>query len=410
MILVLGKGLSGKAAEKLLKSKGFQVIVYDDKSPVSVPSEIEFAVKSPGVPPDHFLIKELKSKGIEVIGEIELAYRYAKGRIVSVTGTNGKSTTTALIYHVLKEAGYEAFIGGNYGIPFSSFADKTTENSITVLELSSFQIEDLKTFKSDVGVILNVTPDHLNRYSSFEEYAEVKKSFVKFCEVSILNYDDPILKNLEGNVKFFSFKERKDAFFDGRKIIAEGYELSVDALPLKGVHNIENYMAAALTLLELGVKWGYIEKGFRTFRGLPHRVEEVAVINGVKFINDSKSTNVDSLRKALLSFNNIVLIAGGVDKGLDFSPVLPLLKERVKAAVVIGDMADKLESLFSKVIPVKKAETMEEAVKLAYGLANGSGVVLLSPGCASFDMFRSFEERGEAFKTCVKQLEAELEL
>ncbi len=407
--LVLGYGVSGKSASHLLKKQGYEVFVYDDNFSVNVPLDVDLVVKSPGIPQNHPLLEKLRKRGVEVIGEVELAFRFCKGKIVSVTGTNGKSTTTALIYNVLKKSFDNVFIGGNYGIPFSSFVEETKDKSITVLELSSFQIEDLINFESDVGVILNVTPDHLNRYSSFESYAEVKKSLVNRCYVSVLNYDDSVLKNVSGNVRFFSLREKKDAYFDGKFIVVDGHRLLVEDLPLKGIHNVENYMAASLALLELGLEWSVIEEGFRGFKGLPHRVEKVGTVRGVTFINDSKSTNVDSLKKALLSFNDIVLIAGGVDKGLDFSPILPLLEKKVKAAVVMGDMADKLEKLFSSVVPVEKAETMEEAVKLAYDLANGSGTVLLSPGCASFDMFKNFEERGEVFKTCVKRLEAEIE-
>ena len=410
-VLVLGFGKSGRAAKKLLEEEGATVFVYDDKSPSQIPDSVDFAVKSPGFPPDHPVIKALKERGIKVVGEVELAYSYFKGRLIAVTGTNGKSTTTALIHHVLKEAGINSFIGGNFGIPFSSFVKETTKDSVTVLELSSFQIEDLDSFRADIGVILNITPDHLNRYSSFKDYAEAKKKLIYFSKTSVLNYDDEWLRAVrDGKILYFSLNSEKDAYFDGEKIILMGkYSLPVCRLPLKGIHNIENYMASALVLLRLGVDWKFIIKGFETFKGLPHRVEFAGRVGGVVFINDSKSTNVDSLRKALLSFNDVVLIAGGVDKGLDFSPLVPLVREKVKGMVLMGEAAEKMERIFGDVCCVSRAFSMDESVEKAFRLAGDGGTVLFSPGCASFDMFKNFEHRGNVFKKCVERLRGRVE-
>lgn len=404
--VILGAGKSGRAAAELLVKNGFEITFYDDRKPVVLPKFPDLVVKSPGVPPYHPIVNAYRERNVDIVGELELAYRYSKGKIVSITGTNGKSTTTALIYHVLKEAGCETFIGGNFGIPFSSFAEKTTDKSVTVLELSSFQIEDLKNLHSSISVILNITPDHLNRYRSVDEYAEAKLKLLKHSKSLVLNFDDPTLKKLGGgNVHYFSRNKETDAFLRGKYIVCEDFSIDVNLLPLKGIHNVENYMAALLVLRALGVPQKEILNGFMTFRGLPHRTELVAEINGVKFVNDSKSTNVDSLKKALESFNNIILIAGGSDKGLDYSSLQKLISERVKGIVAIGETAEQFRKSFSNVVKVVFKDTLLQAVETAYTFASSGDTVLLSPGCASFDMFKNFEDRGNKFKEAVKVLE-----
>jgi len=410
--LVLGRGKSGTSASKLLRSKGWKVWFYEDSLPSLPDVSFTIAVKSPGFSREHPVVKRLEKKGVPVLGEVEIGYRFARGTIISITGTNGKSTTTAIVHHVLRNAGYRTFIGGNFGIPFTSFADKTEKDSISVLELSSFQIEDLVDFKCYASAILNITPDHLNRYKSFEEYASVKISLVKRSEISVLNFDDPNLSNIKGdNFLFFSRKGKADAYVNGDFIYYPGGRLSLNGLPLKGVHNIENYMAAALLLFAFGLESEEIAEGLKSFHGLPHRTEFVGKVSGISFYNDSKSTNVDSLRKAVESFKNVVLIAGGSDKGLDFSPLIPLFKERVSAAVFIGETGEKLFDTFSPFIPSFLEENLESAVKKAFSLALDLAVdtVLFSPGCASFDMFKNFEERGERFKLIVKKLEGTFE-
>ncbi|MEO2068098.1 MAG: UDP-N-acetylmuramoyl-L-alanine--D-glutamate ligase [Desulfurobacteriaceae bacterium] len=405
-VLVLGKGKSGLAAAELLERKGYKVSLYDDKDGGKLIDNPSFVVKSPGIPQDHEVVNFYKKKGIDILGEIEVAYRYCKGTIVSITGTNGKSTTTALIYHVLKSAGFKTFIGGNFGIPFSSFCEDTTDDSITVLELSSFQIEDLKAFRSFISVILNITPDHLNRYKSFEDYANAKLKLLNLSRHNILNLDDEKLKNFKGkNFLFFSRKQKADVYYTNGKIHTDDFEISVNSLPLKGVHNLENYMAAISVLKTLKVYKEKILKGLESFKGLPHRTEFVAEINRVRFINDSKSTNVDSLKKALESFESIILIAGGVDKGLEFSILRPLVKKKVKAIIAIGEASKKFKLVFNDLVPVKVEKDIFRAVETAYALSKPKDVVLLSPGCASFDMFKNFEERGEKFKEAVKILE-----
>ena len=412
--LVLGRGLSGKGAASLLKSLGFSFSFYQDGEGVPPVSGFDFAVKSPGISVNHKILRLLRRKGVPILGEIELAYRFSRGNVVSITGTNGKSTTTAMIHTALKTANCKAFIGGNFGIPFSTFALSTDDETVSVIELSSFQIEDLLSYRSDVSVILNITPDHLNRYKNFSEYRRAKLKLIKHSNVTVLNRDDKELRDIKGeNLLFFSRKEVADAFIEKGELKVKTRRgearIPLSELPLKGSHNEENYLAAALVLSTLGISEEEILQGLKQFKGLPHRTEKVAEIRGIKFINDSKATNPDSLKKALESFDRIVLIAGGSDKGLDFTHLKPLVKEKVKAAVLVGETADLLSKTFSEVTTVRRAPSMEEAVRTAFNLSEKGDTVLLSPGCASFDMFTSFEERGKVFKEAVLELKRELE-
>ncbi len=413
--LILGRGVSGRGAARLLKELGVSFSFYQDGDRFPDLGLFDFAVKSPGIPINHKILRYLREKNTPVLGETELAYRFSRGNIISITGTNGKSTTTAIIHSALKANGYKSFIGGNFGIPFSEFALKTDEETVSVIELSSFQIEDLTSYTSDISIILNITPDHMNRYKSFSRYRESKLKLIKHSDVTILNRDDPELKNVKANrILFFSRKERADAYVkEGKKIVISTrkgrVEIPLRELPLKGTHNLENYLASALALTVAGLSEEEIIEGLKSFRGLPHRTEKVAELNGITFINDSKSTNPDSLKKALESFQSIILIAGGSDKGLEFKHLRPLFRERVKSAVFIGESAETLEKTYKDMIPVKRASSMLEAVRKAFQAAEAGDTVLLSPGCASFDMFKNFEERGEAFKREVLKLKRELE-
>ncbi len=411
--LILGKGVSGRGAARLLDSLGFSYQFYQDGDGVPDVSLFDFSVKSPGFSINHKILRLLREKNIPTLGEIELAFRFSRGKTVSVTGTNGKSTTTALIHTTLKTNGKRTFIGGNFGTPFSEFALKTTLETVSVIELSSFQIEDLKSYRSDISVVLNITPDHMNRYRDFQEYTETKLKLLNHSDIVVLNRDDPQLKSLRGdNIIFFSRKERADTYVDSEKVVVnlnKKTEIPLSELPLKGVHNLENYMAAATVLNLLGLTEDQIIRGFKAFKGLPHRTEFVETIKRVRFINDSKSTNPDSLRKALESFEKVILIAGGSNKGLDFGKLRELFKERVKGAVFIGETAELLSETFKGLSTILRANSMEEAVKKAFELSEPGDTVLLSPGCASFDMFKNFEERGEAFKKAVLKLKRELE-
>jgi len=405
--LVIGRGVSGRAAGELLKKLGIEVEFYEDGG--EEPSaDFDFAVKSPGVPPYHELVLKLKKGGVPLYGEVELAKRFSRGITVGITGTNGKSTTTAMVYYALKELGYEAFVGGNYGIPASSFALETGEESISVLELSSFQLEDLTSFRGEVGALLNVTPDHLNRYGSFEEYKRAKLKLLDHFDFVLLNGDDPLLSKVRRPGVLFFGRSGGEFFVREKTIVSStGLRIPLEELPLKGVHNEENYLCAVGILSLLGLTEEEVVRGLKAFKGLPHRTEPVATVNGVLFVNDSKATNPDSTEKAVLSFEKVVLIAGGSNKGLTFDHLIPLFKERVKALVAIGETSELLKETFSEVVPVEVAENLEEAVFKAYSLADRSTPVLLSPGCASFDMFSSFEERGEAFKKAVRKLAEE---
>jgi len=406
--LILGRGVSGRGAGELLDKLGVKYSYFEDGEEIHELSYFDFVVKSPGFPPWHEVVKKARESSIPIYGEVELAYRFMKGKIVGITGTNGKSTTTALVYHTIKESGREAFIGGNYGIAASSFALETTESSVSVLELSSFQIEDLTSFKGEVGAILNVTPDHLDRYTSFQNYLDAKLKAVKHFDWLAVNEDDPYLSSLkgEGIVKFG--RSSGEFRLENSYLVGEGVKIEVKDLPLKGVHNLENYLCALTILRILGLKEEEIYKGFSSFKGLPHRTEVVGKLKGVLFVNDSKSTNVDSMAKALLSFKRVILIAGGKDKGLDFKVLAPIIKERAKGVVSIGEAAPLIEESFSPVVEVRRALNMDEAVRTAFRWAEPGDVVLLSPGCASFDMFKNYAERGEAFKGAVRKLEEEI--
>ena len=408
--IILGKGVSGKGASELLRKLGVDFEFYEDGKGVNA-DEFDFAVKSPGFPPNHFLVRRLKGRKVKVYGEVELGYRFMKGKLAGITGTNGKSTTTALVHHTLKVNGYKTFIGGNYGIPVSSFALETDEESVSVLELSSFQIEDLTSFKGDVGALLNITPDHLDRYSSFAEYLKSKVKITEHFETLVVNLDDESLKELKGSKFYgFSLKREGDFYLKGEELVFPGFKINRRELPLKGVHNTENYLCAGGILYLLGLKGEEIEKGFKTFKGLPHRVEEVGKVKGITFINDSKSTNVDSLKKALLSFREAVLIAGGKEKGLDYSELKDLIRQRVRTLILLGETAERMEELFKGETKTCRVSSLKEAVKVAFEKAKeiGCKTVLFSPGCSSFDMFKNFEERGEAFKEEVKRLEEKL--
>jgi len=409
--LILGKGKSGRAAAELLGRLNISFSFFQDGQDYPDLRNFDFAVKSPGFPPEHPLVKKIKETPLPILGEVELAARFTCGRLVGITGTNGKSTTTAIVYNALKTLGYKTFIGGNFGIPASSFALQTDSSSTSVLELSSFQIEDLISARFEVGAILNITPDHLNRYPSLSHYAQAKLKLLHHSDFLVVNADDPILSTLRGDslITFSAKGKPADFYLHSGHIISKRFGLKVktENLPLKGLHNLENYLCSAAILSLLGLSAEEIERSLPSFTGLPHRTERVATVNGIEFVNDSKSTNVDSLKKALLSFENIVLIAGGSDKGLDFSPLLPIVKDRVKSIVAIGETAPLFEKLFKEVVSVKLAQDMEEAVELAFKLASAGDTVLLSPGCASFDMFKNYEERGELFKRAVLKLEEE---
>ena len=441
--LVLGAGKSGIESAKFLAERG-AVVALHDRKPVEEWSEaarslresnnvglisgdlpswlldqIDLVVISPGVPTNTIPARYVHRKDGEVIGEVELAYRFMKGRIVGITGSNGKTTTTTLIGELLKNAGIETQVGGNIGTPLLSMATTSTDDTWTVAELSSFQLETIKDFRANVAICLNVTPNHLDRYDSFADYAAAKhRIFLNQTadDVAILSADDEITSTwgsgLKANVVFFSVKKELDdgLFLRGRDLVcrANGKEKILttrDEIFLRGLHNVENVLASFAAGLACGADPESMRKTVAEFKGVEHRIEFVAEIDGVKFYNDSKATSVDATSKALEALSEgegkTVLILGGRGKNAPYAPLIDLIEKSVRALVLIGEDADNIESQLRDHAEIVRAASMEDAVRKSIAAANAGDAVLLAPACASFDMFRSFEERGEVFKKAV---------
>lgn len=440
-VTVVGLGITGIRTLEFLKRMGSRITVVDMKSKDKISSEAENALNfaercylgenpedayadadliiiSPGVPYDMEILEKQRNRGIPVLGEIEFAYRYIDKPIIAITGTNGKTTTTSMIGYFLCLSGIKAFIGGNIGRPLIEFLNNGWE--IAVVEVSSFQLESIYKFRPKIAVLLNITEDHIDRHKSFENYIRLKSRIFenqKEDDFAVINFDDENVKRVSDAVRsqiiYFTKDTRhlgeKMVVFNGRSIMSsiEGspHEYSLEKFQLKGVHNIENLMAVIATSEIMGLKRDEIQLGIETFKAVPHRIEFVEEIKGVKFYNDSKGTNVNSVLKAIESFNEkIILIAGGRDKGGDFSILKDKVREKVKALVLIGEARYKIRDALHEVATAEFAETMDEAVKRAFMIAEPGDVVLLSPGCASFDMFSNYEERGDVFKNSVKNL------
>lgn len=437
---VLGAGRSGLAVARLLKTRRAKVFLSEsgpEKKFESAAEELreigveyEFGenthlvldadtiVISPGVPLDTPIVELARRKGIPIVSEIELAYAVCEAPIVAITGTNGKTTTTTLVYEIFKKAGWNAFAAGNIGVPFASIADQAKgEKTVVVLEVSSFQLDTIAEFRPKVSAILNITPDHLDRYPSYEAYIQSKFRIVenqKGYDTFVYNADDETVQNCAETVTFrslgFSIKQplKQGAYLqDGAVMLRIGREREIligrDEIGIPGPHNLMNAMAAALMTRVMGIEYDVIRQTLREFKGVEHRIEFVRELDGVKYYNDSKATNVDSMFYALGSFKEpIVLIAGGKDKGNDYNQVRELVEKNVKAIVAVGKGAEKIEKFFS---PFKKVVSagfsMEDAVCQARKLAQPGDVVLLSPACASFDMFDNYEHRGRVFKELV---------
>ena len=441
-VLIVGLKRSGVAAAQLCAEQGAKVIVSDSADRKAFSSETEalrgievefefgahrtetflkpdLIVVSPGVPLSIEPLRAARAKGIEVISELELASRYLRGRIVAITGSNGKTTTTALTGEILRAAGYPTLVGGNIGTPLTSLVSASTDESIVVVEVSSFQLEAIPTFRPLVGVVLNVTPDHLDRYDSFDEYASFKRALFKNQKArdwAVLNLDDPVSaqfgRNLASRIWWFSHQKSlsEGCFFSENQIVVahEGSRISVIArseVPLLGAHNIENCLAAVSAAAILGADFRNVARSIAEFPGVEHRLEFVAEVNGVRYFNDSKATNVDATTKALESFEgNVVLILGGKDKGSDYTVLCPLLKERVKAVLLIGAAGEKIERQLGNVVTMHRCQTLTRAVEVAPSLTTRGDVVLLAPACASFDQFENYEHRGRFFKELVRGL------
>jgi len=382
--------------------------------------DCDLMVVSPGVPSDSKVIMTAKEKNIKVIGEVELAASFCKGNIIAITGTNGKTTTTSLTGHLLKNCGAKTFVVGNIGNAFSEIALDTTKEDFVVLEISSFQLDMIENFKPKVAVILNITPDHLNRYENkFENYIDSKFRIFKNQDEKdylIINHDDKTISKFTSSHKsrdlFFSLTEKQEngCFRLSEKVIfnKDGqteFECDVADINLLGDHNVSNAMAAVSSLKVFGFDNEKIIEGLKSFKAVEHRLEFVRELNGVRYINDSKATNVDSVWYALQSFDDpIFLILGGQDKGNDYNQIKKLVLDRVKKIYAIGSSATKVFNFFHKDVKVEVVSSLESAVTEANKEARNGEVVLLSPACASFDMFDNYEHRGSVFKNFVKSL------
>ncbi len=442
-IIILGAGESGVGAALLAKQKGYDVFVSDASAIKPIfkaeleANEISFesgvhdierilaadeVIKSPGIPEKNELVKQIRAKGIPVISEIEFGYRYkGDSKIVAITGSNGKTTTTSLLYHICKVAAQDVAIVGNIGFSFARHV-ATAPKALYVIEVSSFQLDDIKSFRPDIAILLNITEDHLDRYNyQFENYIKSKLRIIenqteKDCFIYCID-DEVISKNLERltthtNLLPFSMKQelKKGGYIKNDqmmlKIQEERVTMSIYDFALKGKHNAYNTMAASIAASTLGIRKEKIREAVSNFHSLEHRMEFVATVKGVDFINDSKATNVNSTWYALESMQKpTILILGGVDKGNDYELVADLVKEKVKAIVCMGTDNTKLMAFFKdKVDHIVEVDSAKKAVNASFKLAEKGDVVLLSPACASFDLFKNYEDRGCQFKESVKEL------
>jgi UDP-N-acetylmuramoylalanine--D-glutamate ligase len=441
-LIILGGGESGVGAALLGKKKGYDVLLFDESSlKDGYRNELQNAgiyflekdiedvqllsadevVKSPGIPDTNKRVKKIREKGLPIISEIELAYRYkGDSKIIAITGSNGKSTTTSLIYHICKHAGLDAALVGNIGY---SFARQVAEDAkpLYVAEISSFQLDDIKEFKPDVAVLLNITEDHLDRYDNkFQNYIR-SKFRITMNQTSkdyfIYNMDDEVIieylkeNQIQSNQLPISMKKEveKGAYIknDEMKVQTgnEQMSMSVYDFALKGKHNQYNTMAACVAGATMDIRKNKIREAVQTFESLEHRMEPVATVRGVEFINDSKATNVNSTWFALESMNKpTILILGGIDKGNDYSLIKDLVKEKVKAIVCLGVDNKKIHEAFGKDVKVVDTTSADDAVYAAFHLAIVGDAVLLSPACASFDLFKNYEDRGTQFKKAVRDL------
>jgi len=442
-VLVVGLGKSGLAAALFLRRRGAQVTVSDVRSAEALANDIpalldegimvetgghglltfrrqDLIVVSPGVPLNTPELAQVKSFGLPVIGELELAARFLKGKTLAITGSNGKTTTTALVGEILEKAGVPTLVGGNIGVPVVALIDQSTDETWSVLEVSSFQLESTQRFRPSIAVILNITPDHLDRHGSFENYALAKERIFAAQDEHdflVLNADNARAAQAAARsvakVYFFSVEHSvlqgawvEDGFLVYRASKDQPVEkiMPVSGVPLKGAHNVENVLAAVCASRLAGVTAEQIRSGVESFRAVEHRLEYVATINGVEFYNDSKATNVDATAKAVAAFSSgIHLILGGKDKNSDYTQLAPLLRTRVHAIYTIGYAAAKIESELRGVVSILSCETLDNAVSAAASAARPGEVVLLAPACSSFDQFENYEQRGKVFKQLVNE-------
>ncbi len=447
--LVLGAARSGIASARFLAERGATVALHDKRSveewddaarslkeshnvglisgqiPSWLLDQIDLVVISPGVPTNTIPARYVDRKDGEVIGEVELAYRFIRGRIVGITGSNGKTTTTTLIGELLKHAGITTQVGGNIGTPLLSLAESSTDDGWTVVELSSYQLETIVDFHANVAICLNVTPNHLDRYDSFTDYAAAKHRIFEnqtVDDVAILSADDPLTaswaKGLKANKVMFSVRQElvEGLFLRGNELVCrengkEKILTSRDRIAIRGLHNVENVLASLAAGLACGASPESMADTIANFKGVEHRMELVEEIDGVKFYNDSKATSVDATLKALEALSEdegqVILILGGRGKNAPYAPLAELIEKKVRRLIVLGEDGDNIESQLKANATVERVGSIAEAVKVGFESAEIRDSVLLAPACASFDMFKSFEERGEVFKKEVMKLRSE---
>ena len=444
-VLVVGLGKSGLSAAMFLRAQGARVTVSDTRSAVALEKEIpalleagimvesgghglltfrrqDLIVVSPGVPMDTPEVKQVVAFGLPVIGELELASRYLQGRVVAITGSNGKTTTTTLVGKIFADAGVPTLVGGNIGLPVIDLVAKSTQETVSVLEVSSFQLETVEEFHPWIAVMLNITPDHLDRHGSFQSYVAAKERIFarqNAKDFLVLNGDDRVTQMCAAQAKsevfWFSGTKavRRGAFVRDGVIVWVEKEggvtepvMPVAEIPLKGAHNVENVLAGVCTARLAKIPAESIRASVAGFRAVEHRLELVRKFNDVEYYNDSKATNVDAAMKALASFpGGIHLILGGKDKDSDYSTMAEMLKKRVKVVYTVGSAAEKIERQLHGVVKMVAAQTIEAAVAKAAKAAAPGDVVLLSPACSSFDQFENYEHRGRVFRQSVMELD-----
>lgn len=446
-VVILGAGESGTGAAILAKAKGYEVFVSElgkikdqykaELKAHSIPFEegshteekignASVIIKSPGIPDKADIIKKIKQKGIPVIDELEFAFRFLTGKVIAITGTNGKTTTTLLTYHLLKSAGLSVALAGNVG---ESLARKVAEcqHDWYVIEISSFQLDGTVTFKPHIGILLNITPDHLDRYEyNMQNYINSKFRLIQNMSLNdyfIYYADDATTsgevsrRSVTPTVRTISLKLQPGsaAYFNGNAMSFslgdQRFEISQTDTTLKGPHNLINTMSAVTAVFQAGVSVNQIREGLKTFKNAPHRLEPVAVINGVEFVNDSKATNVDSVVYGLGSYNGpLIWIAGGIDKGNDYTLIEEDVRKKVRVLICLGKENGKLKEAFGKVVAeIYETQSVKELVHLALRVSKPGDVVLLSPACASFDLFKNYEDRGDQFRSAVLELKKEVE-
>jgi UDP-N-acetylmuramoylalanine--D-glutamate ligase len=444
-VLVVGLGKSGLSAAIFLRAQGARVTVSDTRSAVALEKEIpalleagimvesgghglltfrrqDLIVVSPGVPMDTPEVKQVVAFGLPVIGELELASRYLQGRVVAITGSNGKTTTTTLMGKIFEDAGVSTLVGGNIGLPVIDLVAKSTRETVNVLEVSSFQLETIEEFHPQIAVVLNITPDHLDRHGSFESYAAAKTRITERQTAEdflVLNAEDKtaqmVALKTKAQIYWFSGRRpiKQGAFVHGESILyiaREGEKaepvMPVSEIPLKGSHNVENVLAAVCAARLAKIPAESIRASVAGFKAVEHRLEFVKLVNGVEYYNDSKATNVDAAMKAVASFpGGIHLILGGKDKDSDYAVMADMLGKRVKAVYTVGSAAEKIERQLRGVVKMVSAQTIEKAVNEAAKAAAPGDVVLLSPACSSFDQFENYEHRGRVFRQTVMELD-----